>query len=83
MLISKPLPKKCLDPSMFSLLCMIGNHFIKHVMLDLGASINVMSLSLFCEFGLSDLYETGVIIQLADRSSISSLGICENVLVSY
>jgi len=49
-LIKKPtvrMPQKCKDPSMFSVPCIIGSTKFDNAMLDLGASINVMPLSIF------------------------------------
>ncbi|KAJ9135239.1 hypothetical protein P3X46_032447 [Hevea brasiliensis] len=50
-------------------------------MADLGASINVMSYSVFQTLNLGPLTETSVIIQLADRSNAYPLGVVEDVLV--
>ena len=50
-------------------------------MLDLGASINVTSYSVFTSLHLDNLKETGVVIQLADRSNAYPRGVLEDVLV--
>ncbi|KAJ9176932.1 hypothetical protein P3X46_012193 [Hevea brasiliensis] len=50
-------------------------------MADLGASINVMSNSVFQTLNLGPLKETSVIIQLVDRSNAYPLGVVEDVLV--
>ncbi|KAJ9183359.1 hypothetical protein P3X46_007223 [Hevea brasiliensis] len=50
-------------------------------MADLGASINVMSNSVFQTLNLAPLKETSVIIQLADHSNAYPLGVVEDVLV--
>ena len=50
-------------------------------MLDLGASINVMPYYIFASLNLGPLEETGVIIQLANRSNVYSRGVVEDVLV--
>ena len=50
-------------------------------MLDLGASINVMPLSIYKVLNLGTLKETRVVIQLADRSNAYPEGIVEDVLV--
>ncbi|XP_062093915.1 uncharacterized protein LOC133799944 [Humulus lupulus] len=47
----------------------------------LRASINVMSLSIYASLNLGPLKETGVIIQLADRSNTYPKGVIEDVLV--
>ena len=50
-------------------------------MLDLGASINVMPYSIYASLNLGPLKETGVVIQLADRSNVYPEGVVEDVLV--
>ncbi|CAN6583801.1 unnamed protein product [Malus baccata var. baccata] len=51
------------------------------VMLDLGASINVMPYSIYASMNLGELKNDGVIIQLADRSNAYPKGVLEDVLV--
>lgn len=41
-MIQKKLPLKFKDPSIFNIPCMINHSRIMHVLLDLGASINVL-----------------------------------------
>ncbi|KAL7609515.1 hypothetical protein Lser_V15G11270 [Lactuca serriola] len=67
-IIQKKLPPKCKDPGIFSIPCTIGDLHVESVMLDLGASINVMPYSVFQSLNVGPLEETGVIIQLADKS---------------
>lgn len=50
-------------------------------MIDLGASINVMSYSVYASLNLNSLKKTGVVIQLANRSNIYPVGVVEDVLV--
>ncbi|KAJ9186920.1 hypothetical protein P3X46_002437 [Hevea brasiliensis] len=50
-------------------------------MADLGASINVMSNSIFQTLNLGPLKETSVIIKLANHSNVYPLGVVEDVLV--
>ncbi|RDY13836.1 hypothetical protein CR513_01185, partial [Mucuna pruriens] len=50
-------------------------------MLDLGASINVMPSSIYKSLNFGDLEHMGMIIQLANKSVVQSLGILEDVLV--
>ncbi|XP_011087002.1 uncharacterized protein LOC105168564 [Sesamum indicum] len=54
---------------------------IKRAMYDLGASINVMPLTIFKSLNVGPLKETGVVIQLADRSIVYPEGVLEDVLV--
>lgn len=65
---------------MFSLPLVIRNKKIERAKLDLGASINVMSYSVYQDLKLND-HEIGVVIQLADRSFIHSFGVVDDVLV--
>ena len=80
-MFQRKLPQKCKDPGMFTIPCIIGNQRIEKSMLDLGASINVMPLSIFKVLNLGPLKETRVIIQLADRSNVYPEGLVEDVLV--
>ncbi|KAJ9567080.1 hypothetical protein OSB04_003046 [Centaurea solstitialis] len=77
----KKLPPKCIDPGVFTIPCKLGNVTINRAMLDLGASINVMPYSIFKILNVGSLQETGVIIQLADRSLVHPKGVLEDLLV--
>ncbi|XP_052623856.1 uncharacterized protein LOC128129270 [Lactuca sativa] len=79
--IQKKLPPKCKDPGIFAIPYTIGDLHVKSAMLDLGASINMMPYSVFQSLNVGPLEETGVIIQLADKSSVSPRGVLEDVLV--
>ena len=79
--IQRKLPQKCKDPGMFIIPCVIGNHKVERVMLDLGASINVMPLLIYKVLNLGPLKETRVIIQMADRSNSYPEGVVEDVLI--
>ncbi|XP_052177517.1 uncharacterized protein LOC127791575 [Diospyros lotus] len=68
--LQKKLPPKCKDPGMFTIPCKVGNVRIEKAMLDLGASINVMPLSIYSSLNIGPLKETSVIIQLANRSNV-------------
>ena len=48
---------------------------------DLGASINLMPLSIFRRLGLSEAKPTTITLQLADRSLKYPRGVIEDVLV--
>ncbi|KAL5570305.1 hypothetical protein UlMin_026880 [Ulmus minor] len=79
--LQRKIPPKCKDPGSFTILCTIGKVRFERAMLDLGASINVMPSSIFTSLNLGPLKETGVIIQLADRSNTYPKGVLEDVLV--
>jgi len=50
-------------------------------MLDLGASINVMPRFVYDKLHLGKLNKTGVVLQLADRSSIHPDRVLEDALI--
>ena len=77
----QPMPKKCQDPGTFTIPCVIGQSRFENAMLDLGASINVMPMSIFSSLGLGPLRPTGIVIQLANRSNAYPTGVIEDVLV--
>ncbi|KAL5574040.1 hypothetical protein UlMin_023637 [Ulmus minor] len=79
--LQRKIPPKCKDPGSFTIPCTIGKVRFERAMLDLGASINVMPSSIFASLNLGPLKETGVIIQLADRSNTYPKGVLEDVLV--
>ncbi|XP_031127650.1 uncharacterized protein LOC116029749 [Ipomoea triloba] len=79
--LQKKLSAKCKDPGMFTIPCKIGNVNVESAMLDLGASINVMPLSIYSSLNVGSLKETGVIVQLADRSNVYLVGVLEDILV--
>ncbi|RDX66582.1 hypothetical protein CR513_54623, partial [Mucuna pruriens] len=59
---AQALPKKCRDPEIFSIPCTIGSCTFAYAMLDLGASINVMSASIYRALNVGDLETTGMTI---------------------
>ncbi|XP_062075489.1 uncharacterized protein LOC133779555 [Humulus lupulus] len=79
--LQKKLSPKCKDPETFTIPCMIGNKRIGRCMIDLGASINVMSYSSYASLNLGPLKETEVIIQLVKHTNAYPLGVVEDVMV--
>ncbi|XP_077223488.1 uncharacterized protein LOC143880732 [Tasmannia lanceolata] len=69
------------DPGCPTIACTIGNTHINHALLDLGASVNLLPLSVFKQLGLGELKPTTVTLQLADRSMKKPKGMVEDVLV--
>ncbi|XP_022155996.1 uncharacterized protein LOC111022971 [Momordica charantia] len=66
--VGSPLPIKCKDPDSFTIPCSIGGKNLGRALCDLGASINLMPLSVFKELGIGEARPTTVTLQLADRS---------------
>ncbi|KAK8286611.1 hypothetical protein V6Z12_D07G001000 [Gossypium hirsutum] len=79
--LQKKVSPKYNDQCMFAISCEKGNVGIKKAMCDLRASINVMPYSIYKLINAGPLKETGVIIQLADRSVVFPEGLLEDVLV--
>ena len=65
-LLSGPIPVKYKDPRCPIIACTIGHVEISRALLDLGASINLLSLSVYQQLGLGELRPTQVTIQFAD-----------------
>ena len=80
-ILQKKLPPKLKDLGRFFIPCMIGNSHFEKALCDLGASINLMTLSVFKKLGLGEAKPTTVFLQLADRSIQYPRGIIEDVLV--
>ncbi|XP_061351159.1 uncharacterized protein LOC133296225 [Gastrolobium bilobum] len=80
-IIKKKLPTKVKDPGSFSIPCTIGKVEADNVLCDVGASINVMPLSMLKKLGITEVKPTKMIVQLADRSSKQAYGIIEDILV--
>ena len=80
-ILQRKLPQKLKDPGSFTIPCTIGNAIIEKALCDLGASINLMPLSIFRPLGLGEARPTTVTLQLADRSLKHPRGIIEDVLV--
>ncbi|GJV84133.1 reverse transcriptase domain-containing protein [Tanacetum coccineum] len=79
--ILKKFPKKLGDPGRFLIPC----DFIKMddclALADLGASINLMPLSVWEKLNLPDLTKFQMILELADRTISTPTGISEDVFV--
>ncbi|XP_015940331.1 uncharacterized protein LOC107465869 [Arachis duranensis] len=80
-LIQKDLPTKKKDPGSFHISCAIGDTMIDIGFCDIGASINLMPLSLVRKLQINELKPINIILQLADKIQKQALGVVENVLV--
>ncbi|XP_027903610.1 uncharacterized protein LOC114163502 [Vigna unguiculata] len=72
---------KEVDPASFTLLVTIGSLIVGKALLDLGASINLIPLSMLKKIGELEIKPTRVTLQLADRSIKYLHGVVEDVLV--
>ena len=80
-ILQRKLPQKLKDLGSFTIPYTIGNSIFERALCDLGASINLMSLSIFSRLGLGEARPTTVTLQLADRSIKHPRGVIEDVLV--
>ncbi|XP_038904332.1 uncharacterized protein LOC120090685 [Benincasa hispida] len=80
-IIQESIHPKMQDPRSFTIPCPIRGVYIGQAPCDLGASINLMQLSMLKRLGIEELAPTKVTLQLADRSLVHPEGKLENVLV--
>ncbi|CAA0841694.1 Unknown protein, partial [Striga hermonthica] len=80
-MIQKKMPFKRKDPGSFTLACIIGGKRFGKVLCDLGASINLMPLSIFKRLEIGTIRPTTIALKMADRSLSYPKGIVEDVLV--
>ncbi|XP_015940176.1 uncharacterized protein LOC107465723 [Arachis duranensis] len=80
-ILQRGLPEKKDDPGRFYIPCTIGNITIEKSFCDLGASINLMSLSLMRKLHILELKSTRIALQMANKSIKQALEVVENVLV--
>nr|GEW04005.1 reverse transcriptase domain-containing protein [Tanacetum cinerariifolium] len=78
--ILKKLPKKLRDPGKFLIPCGFSELKCK-ALADLGASINLMPLSVWKELGLPELIPTRMTLELANRAICTPAGITRDVFV--
>ncbi|GJS95388.1 reverse transcriptase domain-containing protein [Tanacetum coccineum] len=77
--ILNKLPKKLRDPDKFLIPCDFPGMDECLALADLGASINLMPLSVWKKLSLSELTPTCMTLELADRSITQPIGIAEDV----
>ncbi|GKE51332.1 reverse transcriptase domain-containing protein, partial [Tanacetum coccineum] len=79
--ILKKLPEKLEDPDKFLIPCEFQGMVECSALADLGASINLMPLSVWKKLSLPDLTSTRMTLELADRSITRPIGVAEDVFV--
>ncbi|KAI3677555.1 hypothetical protein L6452_36821 [Arctium lappa] len=80
-LLTNKIPPKLKDPGSFTIPCSIGGKEVGKALCDLGASINLMPLSVFNNLGIGEARPTTVTLQLADKTIAYPKGKIEDVLV--
>nr|GFA29260.1 reverse transcriptase domain-containing protein [Tanacetum cinerariifolium] len=79
--VIKKLPKKLGDPGRFLIPCDFLEFDNYLALADLGASINLMPLSIWKKLRLPTLNDTKMVLELADRTISKPTGVAENVFV--
>nr|GFA25687.1 reverse transcriptase domain-containing protein [Tanacetum cinerariifolium] len=79
--VLKKLPEKLGDPGRFLIPCDFSEFNNYLALADLGASINLMPLSIWKKLRLPTLNETKMVLELADRRISKPTGVAENVFV--
>ena len=81
LLLQTKIPPKLKDPGSFTIPCSIGNTYCGRALCDLGASINLMPMSVFKQMVIGETRPTIVTLQLANRSFAHPEGKIEDVLI--
>ncbi|XP_019230532.1 PREDICTED: uncharacterized protein LOC109211456 [Nicotiana attenuata] len=79
--VTRPIAEKLSDLGSFSIPCTIGNFEFAKALYDLGASINLMPLTIYKRLGIGRARPTSMLLQLADRTVKRPFGILNDVLV--
>ncbi|XP_028788814.1 uncharacterized protein LOC114744839 [Neltuma alba] len=79
--VIKQIPPKQKDSRSFSICCYTGNKFMGQALCDLGASVNLMPLSVFNKLEFGEARPTTITLQLAYQSMSYPQKIIEDVLV--
>ena len=79
--IQRIFPQKYKDSGSVTISCSIGVVSVGKALIDLGASINLMPLSMCKRIGNLKILPTRMTLQLADRSITRPYGVMEDVLV--
>ncbi|GJZ22692.1 mitochondrial proton/calcium exchanger protein-like protein isoform X1 [Tanacetum coccineum] len=72
--INNAIPRKEKDPGSFTLPCFINDFCFDNALVDLGASVSVMSLSTYLNLGLGELAHTRLTVELTDRTITLRVG---------
>ena len=80
-ILQSKLPPKLGDPGSFTLPCELEDKKILNALCDLGASINLIPLSLCRKFNLGKIRKSNMRLQMADKTMKKPVGIVDDVLV--
>src|SRR3954467_9718440 len=75
------IPVKKKDRGSVTIPCTIGGKSFKKALIDLGASVSLMPLSIYKRLGIGNVQDTRMTLQFADHSIKRPYGVVEDVLV--
>ncbi|XP_058774424.1 uncharacterized protein LOC131648708 [Vicia villosa] len=75
------IPVKKRDRGSVTIPCAIGDRYFKKALIDLGASVSLMPLSIYKRLGIGKVQDTRMTLQFADQSIKRPYGVVEDVLV--
>ncbi|XP_050920223.1 uncharacterized protein LOC127137844 [Lathyrus oleraceus] len=76
------IPNKQTDLGVVIVTCTIKDKTFKKVLIDSGASVSLMPLSIYQRLGIGNVSDTRTILKFADHSIKNAYGIVEDVLVT-
>ncbi|XP_075083594.1 uncharacterized protein LOC142167332 [Nicotiana tabacum] len=79
--VTRPIAEKLSDPGSFIILWTICSYAFAKALCDLGASINLMPLSIYKKLGIGRARPTSMLLQLVDRTLKRPSGIPDDVHV--
>ncbi|XP_070009245.1 uncharacterized protein [Nicotiana sylvestris] len=79
--VMRPIAEKLSDPESFTIPCTIGNFAFAKALCDLGASINLKTLSIYKRLGIGRAKPMSMLLQQADRTVKIPSRILDDVLV--
>ncbi|XP_050889540.1 uncharacterized protein LOC127094806 [Lathyrus oleraceus] len=75
------IPVKKKDRGSITIPCTIGNKTFKKALINLGASVNLMALSIYKKLGIGTVQDTRMTLQFVDHSIKRPYRVVEDVLV--
>nr|GEY43658.1 DNA-directed DNA polymerase [Tanacetum cinerariifolium] len=82
-MLLKKLPENLGDSGKFLIPCDFAGMEVCHALANLGASINLMPLSIWKKLSLTEITPTRMTLELADMSITRPKGVAEDVFVKY
>jgi hypothetical protein len=80
-ILQRKIPQKLKDPGSVTIPCTIGDRTFKKALIDLGASVSLMPLSIYKKLGIGNINKTMMTLEFADHSIKHPCGIVEDVLM--